>query len=133
MIRRPPRSTRTDTLFPYTTLFRSIQLDDLRQQIEQDVRLAVATAANTREQVRAALSARDLAERELELARDRFSNGVADNVDVVRAQASLARARAQSIAAPAAYQQARVNLAAAQGQARQFNLLTRRAARTAPI
>src|SRR3546814_10024212 len=27
MIRRPPRSTRTDTLFPYTTLFRSARLD----------------------------------------------------------------------------------------------------------
>src|SRR3546814_19457245 len=27
MIRRPPRSTRTDTLFPYTTLFRSTSLD----------------------------------------------------------------------------------------------------------
>src|SRR3546814_4371052 len=27
MIRRPPRSTRTDTLFPYTTLFRSIAPD----------------------------------------------------------------------------------------------------------
>src|SRR3546814_7014268 len=26
MIRRPPRSTRTDTLFPYTTLFRSMRL-----------------------------------------------------------------------------------------------------------
>src|SRR3546814_6798850 len=26
MIRRPPRSTRTDTLFPYTTLFRSLEL-----------------------------------------------------------------------------------------------------------
>src|SRR3546814_7621616 len=26
MIRRPPRSTRTDTLFPYTTLFRSVEL-----------------------------------------------------------------------------------------------------------
>src|SRR3546814_13140372 len=25
MIRRPPRSTRTDTLFPYTTLFRSVK------------------------------------------------------------------------------------------------------------
>src|SRR3546814_2952205 len=25
MIRRPPRSTRTDTLFPYTTVFRSLQ------------------------------------------------------------------------------------------------------------
>src|SRR3546814_6971580 len=31
MIRRPPRSTRTDTLFPYTTLFRSIQCQ-LREQ-----------------------------------------------------------------------------------------------------
>src|SRR3546814_10549137 len=30
MIRRPPRSTRTDTLFPYTTLFRS---DWLREQV----------------------------------------------------------------------------------------------------
>src|SRR3546814_1593823 len=28
MIRRPPRSTRTDTLFPYTTLFRSAELVD---------------------------------------------------------------------------------------------------------
>src|SRR3546814_12505088 len=30
MIRRPPRSTRTDTLFPYTTLFRSLALDHLQ-------------------------------------------------------------------------------------------------------
>src|SRR3546814_1082036 len=39
MIRRPPRSTRTDTLFPYTTLFRS-----LRCRVERDgfaVRLCV--------------------------------------------------------------------------------------------
>src|SRR3546814_6931145 len=28
MIRRPPRSTRTDTLFPYTTLFRSYELGE---------------------------------------------------------------------------------------------------------
>src|SRR3546814_20740773 len=28
MIRRPPRSTRTDTLFPYTTLFRSVEGPD---------------------------------------------------------------------------------------------------------
>src|SRR3546814_4796921 len=32
MIRRPPRSTRTDTLFPYTTLFRS--LPDMRGRDE---------------------------------------------------------------------------------------------------
>src|SRR3546814_6718800 len=29
MIRRPPRSTRTDTLFPYTTLFRSVVVHSL--------------------------------------------------------------------------------------------------------
>src|SRR3546814_11093232 len=29
MIRRPPRSTRTDTLFPYTTLFRSLRIADI--------------------------------------------------------------------------------------------------------
>src|SRR3546814_11256099 len=34
MIRRPPRSTRTDTLFPYTTLFRSHQL--LGENHDQD-------------------------------------------------------------------------------------------------
>src|SRR3546814_14248631 len=32
MIRRPPRSTRTDTLFPYTTLFRSKSVLDLVSQ-----------------------------------------------------------------------------------------------------
>src|SRR3546814_11730189 len=31
MIRRPPRSTRTDTLFPYTTLFRSGDLEEQRR------------------------------------------------------------------------------------------------------
>src|SRR3546814_9736381 len=35
MIRRPPRSTRTDTLFPYTTLFRSVfdVADDLLEHV----------------------------------------------------------------------------------------------------
>src|SRR3546814_8616696 len=44
MIRRPPRSTRTDTLFPYTTLFRSHQdLDPRRhraQAFDAEMRLA---------------------------------------------------------------------------------------------
>src|SRR3546814_1322066 len=34
MIRRPPRSTRTDTLFPYTTLFRSLTVDDVKAEGE---------------------------------------------------------------------------------------------------
>src|SRR3546814_19107967 len=36
MIRRPPRSTRTDTLFPYTTLFRSDHFLDRRLGDEVD-------------------------------------------------------------------------------------------------
>src|SRR3546814_10926366 len=35
IIRRPPRSTRTDTLFPYTTLFRSDQPDRGGGDVEQ--------------------------------------------------------------------------------------------------
>src|SRR3546814_6646335 len=35
MIRRPPRSTRTDTLFPYTTLFRSKQSPDINQGVDR--------------------------------------------------------------------------------------------------
>src|SRR3546814_14103267 len=43
MIRRPPRSTRTDTLFPYTTLFRS--LSALGRHFTQLHRIASAQAA----------------------------------------------------------------------------------------
>src|SRR3546814_1808960 len=35
MIRRPPRSTRTDTLFPYTTLFRSAVGNIERRQVRE--------------------------------------------------------------------------------------------------
>src|SRR3546814_19042541 len=55
MIRPPPRSTRTDTLFPYTTLFRSAcgqfrvreraALEGHRQAFEAVVRVHVATVA----------------------------------------------------------------------------------------
>src|SRR3546814_7895365 len=38
MIRRPPRSTRTDTLFPYTTLFRSLFADPARIDILDEQR-----------------------------------------------------------------------------------------------
>src|SRR3546814_12435063 len=41
MIRRPPRSTRTDTLFPYTTLFRSGQLDRARRVAADAVAVAL--------------------------------------------------------------------------------------------
>src|SRR3546814_3706055 len=42
MIRRPPRSTRTDTLFPYTTLFRSIHVTQFRHNMAFDPDLRAA-------------------------------------------------------------------------------------------
>src|SRR3546814_13710661 len=53
MIRRPPRSTRTDTLFPYTTLFRSTDVDVLsvtaeRVYLEQIARPGCAAGSQLR-------------------------------------------------------------------------------------
>src|SRR3546814_20587907 len=46
MIRRPPRSTRTDTLFPYTTLFRSITWVATCSRIEWAISLLSASAGD---------------------------------------------------------------------------------------
>src|SRR3546814_2650809 len=55
MIRRPPRSTRTDTLFPYTTLFRSVPQDragrfstELFERYQRSEQALVATLAKMR-------------------------------------------------------------------------------------
>lgn len=99
-----------------------LRLAALRRQVQEDVLLAVVTVSNTREQVRAAEATLVLAQRELESARDRFQHGAADNLDVVAAQANLARARGQLVNAQGARQQARLNLAAATGHASHFGL-----------
>src|SRR3546814_15354698 len=48
MIRRPPRSTRTDTLFPYTTLFRSAGRASLKRRVflRQGAAIAGTTAGS---------------------------------------------------------------------------------------
>src|SRR3546814_2638026 len=48
MIRRPPRSTRTYTLFPYTTLFRSERRGGLRRRGAKGLRQAAAGEARRR-------------------------------------------------------------------------------------
>src|SRR3546814_7678431 len=47
MIRRPPRSTRTDTLFPYPTLFRSSPVQGLFRMTTADVEVAGVTIPKT--------------------------------------------------------------------------------------
>src|SRR3546814_599722 len=59
MIRRPPRSTRTDTLFPYTTLFRSY-VDMLRLRAEAIAGAAGPLAAGHIRDLIAAIAATDI-------------------------------------------------------------------------
>src|SRR3546814_8172688 len=54
MIRRPPRSTRTDTLFPYTTLFRSLT------QAEQEIVARIARTLDRWQSLRHVGNGRDL-------------------------------------------------------------------------
>src|SRR3546814_10347127 len=72
MIRRPPRSTRTDTLFPYTTLFRSVVMSGVEVVDRHPVELRSEILLHPRHQspgerfqiliVRAVLRADDEAE-----------------------------------------------------------------------
>src|SRR3546814_12348842 len=42
MIRRPPRSTRTDTLFPYTTRFRSVLVEERPEDVAAELQRGIA-------------------------------------------------------------------------------------------
>jgi len=97
-----------------------LELGSVRGQVEEDVRLVFSALKTTVEQVRAADDGVNLALRELEMARDRFSAGVADNLEVINAQTSLADARDAQVMALAQYNAARLKLAAALGRAESF-------------
>ena len=97
-----------------------LELSNIRGQVEEDVRLALVTLRTAAVQVRAADESVTLAERELEMARDRFKAGVGDNLEVVSAQTSLANARDARVTALAQHSAARLNLAAALGRAETF-------------
>jgi outer membrane protein len=99
-----------------------MQLSDLRAAVEKDVRLSLENLATREEQVRAAQTALGLAQRELELAQDRFRNGVADNMEVVNAQTALENARQVLVASLAQFNVARLNLASALGHVEDFRL-----------
>src|SRR3546814_8310254 len=50
MIPQPPRSTRTDTLFPYTTLFRSLARGKLRFDLTENLKITLAGSHSDREE-----------------------------------------------------------------------------------
>src|SRR3546814_19628042 len=61
MIRRPPRSTRTDTLFPYTTLFRSHEDRQRRRRLAREAQWGAALEVVQHEARVVAIAAGDIA------------------------------------------------------------------------
>jgi outer membrane protein TolC len=98
---------------------RSNELADLHAQIEVEVRDAFLDLQSAADQVAVARDNLLLANQTLEQARDRFSAGVTDNVEVVQAQGSVATANDNLIAALYAHNLAKVSLARAMGMAEQ--------------
>ena len=96
----------------------AIRTNDVREQIELDVRLALDALSSAQDQVKVAKDGLDLAESELEQARRRYQAGISDSLEVTDAQTRLERARDNQTAALYNYNVARIDLAQAMGVVR---------------
>ena len=93
------------------------RLADLRQQVEYDVRAAFLDLAAAADRVRVNRDAVALADAQLAQARDRFSAGVSDNLEVVQAQGAVATANENYLSSLYACNVAKLALARAIGVA----------------
>jgi len=100
----------------------TLEIDQLKQQevelknrIAQDVKTAQAKLETALEEVKVADDGLTLAQEEVTQARDRFEAGASDNIEVVTAQDTLARAFDDQIAALFTVNQARADLARSVG------------------
>jgi outer membrane protein TolC len=95
------------------------ELDDLTGRIDEQIRTAFLNLSSSNQLVAVARSNIDLAVQTLTQARDRFAAGVADNLEVVQAQESVANANQSFIASLYTYNSAKVALAQGMGTAEQ--------------
>jgi len=95
------------------------QLGDLRGRIDYEVRTALLDLNAAADQVEVARSSVELAEQALAQSQDRFTAGVADNLEVVQAQESVAGAHESYIQSLYAHNLAKVELAYSIGDAEQ--------------
>jgi outer membrane protein TolC len=108
--------THGDVLAAEATLRQSRQeLENLRGQIDYEVRSAYLDLNAAADQVAVARSSLGLANETLDQARDRFTAGVTDNLEVVQAQDSVASANESYISSLYAHNLAKVELATAVG------------------
>jgi outer membrane protein TolC len=95
------------------------QLADLRGRIDYEVRASLLDLLSAADQVEVARSSVSLADEALVQSEDRFSAGVADNLEVVQAQESVASAHESYIQSLYAHNLAKIELARAIGDAEQ--------------
>ena len=95
------------------------RLENLRGQIDADVRTALLNVESAEEEVNVARSNIDLAEQTLTQSRDRFRAGVTDTVEVVQAQEAVASAHENYISSLYRDNYAKISLARALGGAEQ--------------
>ncbi len=93
------------------------RLDNLRSQIDSDVRAALLNLQSSEDLVNVARSNIDLAEATLVQSRDRFGAGVTDSVEVVQSQEAVASAHEQYISSLYNDNLAKISLARALGAA----------------
>jgi outer membrane protein TolC len=93
------------------------RLENIRGQIDADVRTAFLNLQSSADQVEVAKSNIDLAQQTLDQSRDRFAAGVADTVEVVQAQEQVASANDSYISSLYSYNYAKISLARALGLA----------------
>jgi outer membrane protein TolC len=91
------------------------RLDNLRAQIDTDIRTALLNLQSSADQVNVARSNIDLAEETLVQSKDRFSAGVTDTVEVVQSQEAVASAHEQYISSLYNFNFAKISLARALG------------------
>jgi outer membrane protein TolC len=101
---------------------RKAELADLEGKIDAQVRTAFFNLKSSSELVAVAKSNIDLANQTLTQAQDRFNAGVADNLEVVQAQESVAAANQSYISSLYAFNLAKISLAQALGIAEQSAL-----------
>ncbi|MGH9690927.1 MAG: TolC family protein [Candidatus Acidiferrales bacterium] len=93
------------------------RLENLRGQIDSDVRTSLLNLQSASEQVSVAQSNVGLAEQTLAQSRDRFAAGVTNTVEVVQAEEAVASAHQAYISSLYSYNYAKISLARAMGTA----------------
>ena len=93
------------------------QMEDVRGQIDQDIRNALLDLKSSSDRVEVARSSVDLAEQALTQSQDRFSAGITDNLEVIQAQEAVASAHENFISSLYLHNVAKVSYARALGRA----------------